>query len=135
MKDKRRIIGVDYGAKRVGVAISDENQTIAVPLSVLPNGRTLFRDFKEIVLSRGVKEVVLGESKDFKGNDNAIMPAVRAFKAELERDLNLKVHLEPEFMTSEQAARSGTAPALLDASAAAIILQSFLDKKKAKAEV
>ena len=154
-KGKTPILGIDYGAKRVGLALSDESQTVAVPFSVLPNDRTLFREVKNIVLARAVCQIVMGDSKDFRGNDNAIMPAARAFKAELERDLGpsivppegVLVFLEPEFMTTMQAARgirddrgndekererggtAGTRP-MLDASAAAIILQSFLDRRK-----
>lgn len=152
-KGKAPILGIDYGAKRVGLALSDESQTVAVPFSVLPNDRTLFREVKNIVLARGVSQIVMGDSKDFRGNDNPIMSAARAFKAELERDLGptvvppegVEVFLEPEFMTTTQAARGirdnregdekdrekgGTAGArpMLDASAAAIILQSFLDR-------
>lgn len=125
-----RILGIDYGSKRVGLALSDESKTIAVPYAVLPNDRNLFRDVKEVCLGHDVKSIVLGESKDYKGNANPIMKQINIFKAELERDLDLPVHFEPEFMTSEHAKRAEGEHALLDASAAALILQSFLDKDK-----
>lgn len=126
------MLGIDYGGKRVGIALSDESRTIAVPHAVLPNDRNLFRDIKEFCLGHDVGEIVMGESRDFKGNPNAIMEHITRFKAELERDLHLPVHLEPEFMTSEQAKRAAGEHPLLDASAAALILQSFLDKAKNK---
>lgn len=134
-----RILGIDYGEKRVGVALSDETKTIAVPLAVLPNDRTLFREIKAICDARAIEAVVMGESKNFKGENNPIMKQITFFKAELERDLKLRVFLEPEFMTSAQAAQNpaggenmtgAIASPLIDASAAALILQSFLDKKK-----
>jgi len=138
----KQLLGIDYGAKRVGLALSDEGQTIAVPFSVTPNDRTLFREIKSMVDTRGIKEIVLGESKDFKGNDNPIMKAVRDFQVELERDLKVKVFFEPEFMTSQQARRAfGTSGeesgvsgvrGFVDASAAALILQSFLDRRKSR---
>lgn len=127
-----RILGIDYGSKRVGLALSDESETIAVPYSVMPNDRNLFRDIREICEGRDVKAIVMGESKDFKGNPNPIMKQITMFKAELERDLKLPVHLEPEFMTSEHAKRAEGEHPLLDASAAALILQSYLDKDKNK---
>ncbi len=71
----------------------------------------------------------MGDSRDFKGNPNPIMKDVDFFKGELERELHLPVFLEPEFMTSQQAEREQGATALLDASAAAIILQSYLDRE------
>ena len=129
-KGGKRFLGIDYGSKRVGVALSDESETIAVPLSVLPNDRTLFREIREICEARGIDGVVMGDSKDFKGNDNPIMREAMAFKAEIERDLHLPVYLEPEFLTSFQAAKIQGENALLDASAAALILQSYLDRRK-----
>lgn len=127
-----RFMGIDYGSKRVGIALSDEGGVIAVPKAVLPNNRFLFGEVKNLCEGHGVEEIVLGESMDFKGNSNPIMKDILLFKGELERDLHLPVHLEPEFMTSHQAAREQGNHALLDASAAAIILQSYLNGKKNK---
>ena len=120
-------MGIDYGSKRVGIALSDESGTIAVPKAVLPNDRYLFTEVKNLCEGHDVSAIVLGDSKDFKGNPNGIMKDALFFKGELERDLKLPVHLEPEFMTSYQAAREQGEHPLLDASAAAIILQSFLN--------
>lgn len=125
-----RLLGIDYGSKRVGIALSDESHTIAVPLAVIPNDRTLFREVRGFCESRGVSGIVMGDSKDARGNDNPIMKEVHAFKAELERDLQLPVELEPEFFTSMQAAKVQGEHVLLDASAAALILQSYLDRMK-----
>ncbi len=125
-------MGIDYGSKRVGIALSDETHTVAMPKAVLPNDRTLFGEIKNLCKGHEVKVIVMGESKDFKGNDNPIMKDINFFKGELERELHLPVHLEPEYLTSHEANRmqSQGNNALLDASSAAIILQSFLDKKK-----
>lgn len=125
-------MGIDYGSKRVGIALSDETGTIAVPKAVLPNNRFLFSEVKNLCEGYDVSAIIIGESKDFKGNPNPIMKDALLFKGELERDLQLPVHLEPEFMTSHQAAREQGDHALLDASAAAIILQSFLNGLKNK---
>jgi putative Holliday junction resolvase len=124
-------MGIDYGSKRVGVALSDESRTIAVPKAVLPNDRNLFGEIKNLIASHDVREIVLGESKNFQGKDNPIMEDINFFKGELTREFGLAVHFEPEFLTSFEAARTqgGDSP-FLDASAAAIILQSYLDKKK-----
>jgi putative Holliday junction resolvase len=129
-----RYLGIDFGSKRVGVALSDETNTIAVPKAVIPNDRYLFTEIKNLVKGHKVSAIVMGDSVDFKGNPNSIMKEALLFKGEIERDLGLSVHLEPEFMTSQQAAREQGATALLDASAAAIILQSFLNGLKHKRE-
>lgn len=125
-------MGIDYGSKRVGIALSDESGSIAMPHAVFPNDRTLFREVKSVCDSRKIQAIVMGESKDFKGIDNPIMKQVYAFKAELERDLDLPVHLEPEFMTSAEAVHLQGENAMSDASAAALILKSYLEKNTNK---
>lgn len=127
---RRKYLGIDYGEKRVGIALSDDDAKFAMPRAVLPNDRTLFSEVKNMCDAHKVKAIVIGESKDYKGNENPIMKHIKFFKGELERELHLPVHFEPEFMTSQEAARTqGPNSPLLDASAAAIILQSYLDRK------
>lgn len=125
-----RYLGIDFGSKRVGVALSDESNTIATPKAVFPNDRYLFSEIKNLCEGYKVTAIVMGDSVDFKGNPNSIMKDALFFKGELERDLDLPVHLEPEFMTSQQAVREQGENKLLDASAAAIILQSYLNGLK-----
>ncbi len=124
-----RLMGIDFGSKRVGVALSDEGGKFAIPKAVLPNDRYLFSEIKKLCDGHSITEIVMGESVDFKGNENPIMTEIKRFKAELERDLGLPVHFEPEFLTSHQAAKLQGSGPLLDASAAALILQSYLDRK------
>jgi RNase H-fold protein (predicted Holliday junction resolvase) len=71
----------------------------------------------------------MGESRDYHGKINEIMWKIEGFKKQLEA-MGIKVVYEPEFMTSAQASQITGENAMLDASAAAIILQSYLDKKK-----
>lgn len=73
--------------------------------------------------------VVMGESRDYQGQINTIMWQIEGFKKQLET-IGFKVEYEPEFMTSVQAGRITGENDMLDASAAAIILQSYLDKNK-----
>jgi len=130
-----RILGIDYGAKRVGLAMSDPTATFAQPYSVVRNSRGLIDEIHAIVLKEEISAIVIGESTDFKGKDNLIMEAIREFKNELEETLataaqKIAVIFEPEFLSSHQAEYFQGKHDLLDASAAAIILQSYLDKKK-----
>lgn len=124
-----RHLGIDYGLKRVGVAISDEEGRIAFPERVVPNTKHLKKTIKILCEEKGVGEVILGESKDLEGIDNPVMKEIRKFKEGLEKETGLKVHLEPEYLTSVEARRTTGETNMHDASAAAIILQSFLDKK------
>lgn len=133
-----RILGIDYGTKRIGVALSDVEAKFGQPYLVISNSRSTANEaiaqIVDIVKKEQVAGIVLGESKDFKGQDNAVMVEIRDFKKALENALALlspavPVVFEPEFLTSHQAEYFQGKHDLLDASAAALILQSYLDKK------
>ncbi|MEK7184852.1 MAG: Holliday junction resolvase RuvX [Patescibacteria group bacterium] len=126
-----RILGIDYGTKKIGIALSDQDGQFAIPLIVINYSKNLLQDVLEIVKENEVKEIVMGESKNYNGEANAILDKSLEFKKLLEQN-NLRVHLEPEFMTSENAERIQGKHDMLDASSAALILQSFLDKKNIK---
>ncbi len=125
-----RHIGIDFGKKRVGVALSDEAGNFALPHSVLTNDARLIERLKLLCSEQGVGAIVMGESKNFQQQDNPIMKAALAFKTELEKATGLPVHLEPEFMTSAEAEHLQGKNAMLDASAAALILKSYLEKHR-----
>lgn len=123
-----RILGIDFGSKRVGISVSDETRKFALPLSVIENTPDLLAEVEKIAKDNEAREIVLGESKDYKGEPNKILLASMDFKDELEKR-GFVVHWEPEFMTSIQAERFQGKGELSDASAAALILQSFLDRR------
>ncbi len=120
-------MGIDYGSKRVGIAVSDEAGQFAMPLIVLKNSKNLLEEVAGIIKENKIEEIIIGESKDYKGKANAILPESLNFKKDLEGK-GFTVHLEPEFMTSTNAERFQGKHDMLDASAAALILQSYLDK-------
>ena len=125
-----KIIGVDFGSKRVGIATADTETKMAFPKSVLINNDGFFDMFSKICREENIELVVLGESKNFQMENNAIMKEINEFKDRVEKELSLKVGMQSEFMTSEQARREQGENDMLDASAATIILQSYLDKIK-----
>lgn len=139
-----RHLGIDYGSKRVGIAISDEGGTIAFPHKILFNNMELLDSIHNICGQEGVSAIVLGESSDLSGAPNKIMGSIEEFKRNLEAELELPVYLQKEFMTTVEArGREGkeknnarkTAKeqqSSVDASAAALILQRYLDKKNQK---
>ncbi|MEI6528092.1 MAG: Holliday junction resolvase RuvX [bacterium] len=127
-----RLLGIDYGTKRVGIAVSDEAGQIAFPKEVLKNDNLLLSKIGDICKNDKITTVIIGESKNFNGEDNPIMEEIYDFMRYLEEVLKLEVILEPEFLSSHQAARVQGEHGKLDASAAAIILQSYLDKGKCK---
>ena len=144
-----KYLGIDYGSKRVGVAMSDDNGTMAFPKKVIANSgiAALVAELGELCAAEKVNEIVIGDSRDYHGRPNEIMKEIEAFSVVVQEEIKIPVHFQLEFMTSAQAVQPamGGKPrgnprekkeglkgdaALIDASAAAIILQSFLDKNK-----
>lgn len=123
-----RYLGIDFGSKRVGLALSDEGGKFAMPHSVLPNNHKLIENIVTICKD-GVVGIILGESVDDKGENNKIMDLIVPFKKELEGNTRLPVIYEKEYMSSQHAEFFQGKHDMLDASAAALILQRFLDKQ------
>lgn len=124
-----KILGIDYGTKRVGVAVTDEEGRIAFPKAVLPNDRTLLGSVAEMVEAGGITEVVVGESKDNRGADNSIARSARRFADELASMSGVTIHFEPEFYSSQEVRTHTGSISGVDAGAAAVILNSFLTKR------
>jgi len=124
-----KYLGIDYGTKRVGTAVSDEEGRIAFPHAVLKNDKNLTDTLVALCRERGISEIVIGDSRKLSGEPNTISPEIEKLKNVLAEETKLPTHYEPEFWSSAQAERFQGKIDKLDASAAAIILQSFLDKK------
>jgi len=122
-----KYLGIDFGSKRVGLAISDDSGKMAFPYSVILNNKNLLGEILKIIEKEKINVIVIGESKNFAGQPNKIMAEIEKFKETLEDKTKLKVSFEPEFMTSQQAERGLGKNEMHDASAASIILQFYLD--------
>lgn len=122
-------MAIDYGEKRIGVALSDDKAMMAFPHSVVPNGKDAVSALADIARKNGVGVIVMGDSKNYAGERNPIMKGalecVDALKA-----LGFTVELELELLSSHQAAHFQGKTAMTDASAASIILQSYIDRKR-----
>lgn len=132
-----KYLGIDYGTKRIGVAQSDESGMIAFPLAVVSAGPKALGEVAQLAKDNRIEKIVIGESKNFAGEPNAVMSEIERFTKELGELTGLPTAYEPEFMTSAQAARQGLDkrgegsknPENIDAAAAALILQGYLDRK------
>ncbi len=129
-----KYLGIDYGEKNVGLALSDAEGKIAFPKTILKNGPDLAAAVAVFSAENKAEAIVIGESKNYQGEDNKINPKILAFKREIGAATKLPIFLEPEFMTSMQVEKTFGKTDMIDASAAAIILQTFLDKEKTRQE-
>ncbi|KND46859.1 MAG: Resolvase, holliday junction-type, YqgF-like protein [Parcubacteria bacterium C7867-004] len=131
-----RYLGIDFGSKKVGLALSDEAGQMGFPHGIMPNDGRLIDEILSLIERKEVGAVVMGESLDFAGNENAIHKEAKAFAQLLERRSSISVSFEPEMLTTQEARRgfdglrpSGAGRTEVDASAAALILTSFLTKQ------
>ena len=125
-----RYLGIDYGEKRVGLALSDERGDFSYPLSVIQNSDNLAEEIIEVCKEKNVENIVVGESKDFDQKENPIMKKVHALVEILKTKTGLPVHFHPEFLSSIEAEHLQGHNDMHDASAAALILKSYLETNK-----
>ena len=130
MTQNGRILGIDFGTKRIGLALSDEKGEMAFPLRVVKNDGGAISAIAEIAQKNNISKIVIGESKDFSMKDNPVMEFVREFETSLHKETGIEIVYEPEFLTSHQAHHLQGKNEMLDASAATIILQSYIDRQK-----
>ncbi|HEV2847305.1 MAG TPA: Holliday junction resolvase RuvX [Thermoanaerobaculia bacterium] len=133
-----RSLGIDFGEKRIGLAISDPGGRLAVPLVTLErrNDRSALRQIAEIAQREGVGRLVLGEPVDLEGNRGPFAERVRRFGERLAEMTGLPLEMVGEALTSAEAAgrlrQAGIAsrrnPERIDAVAAQILLQEALDR-------
>ena len=137
-----RILGLDYGEKRIGVAISDPTGLIARGVEVITRAAKVEEDFqaiKRIIENNGgVGAIVIGLPKALSGQEGVQAGKVYAFIEELKKALVLDVIAWDERLSTVQAERTLISAGLsrakrkkiIDKSAAMVILQSYLDGQK-----
>jgi putative holliday junction resolvase len=132
-----RLLGLDVGEKRVGVAICDETQTLARPLLTL-NRASKKEDFAKIAAlcrEHAIAKVIVGLPKTLRGEEGPQAQRVRRYAIELQAALNLPIDFWDERYSSVDAQERLTAASGktrtkgdIDSAAAAIILQEYLDE-------
>ena len=125
-----RKLGIDYGTKKLGLALTDEEGKMAFPHSVIPNTPDLLKKLIAIIAKEQVGEIVIGHSLDRNGKPNAVHVQVEALMLDLTLETGLPIHLQPEQYTTQAAIHLQGKNANTDASAAALILDAFITKLK-----
>ena len=126
-----RLLAIDYGEKRVGIASTDETGCFALPRAVWPNDETLVAKILKLKDKEGVEKIIIGESRNLDGSANPIQKEIERFKNELKgRGGGVEVVFHPEVFTTVEARRLQGETGMTDASAAALVLKSYLDSKQ-----
>jgi putative Holliday junction resolvase len=137
-----RTLGIDYGDKRIGVAISDPLGIIATGIAVVGKGETFEQDIQEIgsLINKydGVDGIVVGLPRKMSGEAGIQVEKVMKFVEALKQAFKINIITSDERLTTVEAERALIETGMsrekrkkvIDKSAAAVILQSYLDRKK-----
>lgn len=138
--EEGRVLGIDYGSTRIGLSISDPLKIIAQPFRTLTNNGTLWEHLNAIVKEHRIRTVVVGMPLNLKGQKGKKAEEVDRFIERLRVETGCEVVVWDERFTSSIAQQTllemGTRKSQrrekgrVDAMAAAVILQSFLDSTK-----
>jgi putative Holliday junction resolvase len=135
-------MGLDVGERRIGVAITDELGLIASPLAIVERRKGDLEEIRSLANARGVDRLVVGLPTGLSGREGPQAAAVRAFADELAEAVGeeIAVHFWDERLTTavaeralrERGPRRGKGKERVDAIAAAVILQGYLDSRRAR---
>lgn len=135
-----RILGIDYGEARSGLAMSDPSQIVATPLSAweAKAGIPLLDHLRKLVAEEEIEEILLGLPRNMDGSMGGMAEAVLKLKEELAQSLGLPVSLWDERLTTvsakrfvkENKMRTKKNKTALDTISAVLILQNYLDSKR-----
>lgn len=131
-----RILAIDYGAKRIGLALCDPLKTFAYPYTTILNGDTTFRELKKIISEQEIEKIIMGNPLREDGQVSRMLKPILDFKSKLEKNFPLEVILVDESYSSSTAQERIIASVpkkskrrekgLIDKNAAAVILQEYL---------
>ncbi|HPX52372.1 MAG TPA: Holliday junction resolvase RuvX [Candidatus Paceibacterota bacterium] len=126
----KKYLAIDYGSKKIGVAVSDAEGKFAFPFSIILNKNKdkSLEEIIQILKEKQIKDVVVGESVNLRGEANSILEESKIFVKKLQEKIDIEIFFEKEWLSTVEARRFDDRKNA-DDSAAAIILQRFLDKK------
>src|SRR3989338_3271140 len=126
-----KYLGIDFGTKRVGLAVSDDAGAIAFPRATLPNDAQLFSQLVELVKNEKIGSIVVGDTRSHGGKDNPVTAEAEGFVVALQTAVAVPIERVWEMWSSIEASRyAPEGKGHDDASAAAIILQRFLETRR-----
>ncbi len=133
-------LGIDYGTKKVGLAMSDPEGLMAFPFKIIKNDQTLIENISNIILENNIEKIFIGKSLGLFGEENKVQKNIDLFIEKLKKITSVPVETVIESFTSSHG-RIGIdksslndrktkqiSEGLVDAKAAALILQRGLDK-------
>lgn len=137
---EKRILAIDYGTKRIGIAISDPLQIFAFPLITLNNDAKLWLNIEKIFTEYTIEKIILGYPTKESGEKSSVTLLVDDFYIKLKEITNKEILLRDErytsliaterIISSVKSKKKRQDKSLIDKGAAAVILEEFLNEKK-----
>jgi len=137
MEEPARILGIDFGLKRVGLALSDPLRIFAYPFKTLNNDQNFWKELSKIILEKNIEKIVLGYPVKDSGIKSEIAQRIEKFSEDLGKKFKVQVIFWDERYTSVMAQEKilESVPkkskrrdkGLLDQNSAAIILQEYIN--------
>ena len=138
--NENRLLGIDYGEKRVGIAITDPLMMFASPLKTIIRDNNFWNNILDLFNQFNIEKVILGYPLKENGEESSSTQLVKKFREQLEEKITVPIELFDERYSSEIAKqriiesvsskKKRRDKSLLDKNAAAIILQDYLDSIK-----
>ena len=124
-------IGIDYGERRIGIAVSDPDGKIAFPRGIIIHKsiNATIRKIINTIKAEHIENIIVGLPVGLDGRQTKQTAIVKSFVAQLAKQTDMPIVLENEMFTTRIPAETGIAKDHIDASSAALLLQSYLDKR------
>jgi putative holliday junction resolvase len=138
MSERYRVLAIDYGTKRIGIAISDEGRMLASARGIIPNDASIIANLQRLIAKENVRTVILGIPTTLGNTDSDMTREVRNFESKLRESLiGVDLITRDERLTSVMAGSNIASrgmkksrreqKGLHDEEAARILLQEYLD--------
>lgn len=135
--DESRYLAIDFGLRRIGLALTDPLKLFAYPFDTINNDNKLWENLKRIIKEKNIVKIILGNPLKESGEESAMSLKVMDFKNHLEKKFNIQIILWDERYTSSLAKESilesvtkkkkRRDKGLVDRNAAAIMLKEYLE--------
>lgn len=126
-----KLLGIDYGEKRIGLALSDPLKIIASPYKIINNDQTSINFILELIKKENIEQIIIGLPLNMNGTTGFQAKIVIDFKDQLKEQVNIPIVFEDERLSSKKVKEVNkdlkVKNEYIDDKAAAIILQNYLD--------
>ena len=122
-----KILGIDYGSKWIGVAMTDDGNKMAFPCETFENNFKLFTRLNDLIKRENIYKIIIGLPLNKSMKPTAQTTEVENWAEKLIREVDLPIEFENEVLTTKAAAQSGAKN--LHSAAATILLQSYLNRR------